>query len=245
MKPGRCANIPGHEQTKKESTVDNYKTCTGCKQEKPNSEFSPSKLGKLGTRSRCKQCCVKQSKNYRAANHQKVLDSLAAYRRNNPEKVKSLNQKFRKENPNYAKDYYKNYRESELLRSKMRYWKDTSKEAARKKKARQSSPEVFRERNKKYAQSNPEMIRAKAQRRRANIAKNKTFSISKKELLFMYSANCFYCSNKAQTLDHVVPISRGGSHGVGNLVPACNHCNFSKAGRTIMEWRIWKLRLSL
>jgi len=225
--------------------MNDYKTCTDCGQTKNNSAFSPSKLGKLGTRSKCRECCRQQAKDYRSRNREKVLASMRAYREANPEKIKALGAKFRKENPDYGKNYHAKHRETELLRSKRKYWSNTSKESLRKKTARANNPEVFRERSRTYAQNNKEVIRAKSQKRRACIANNKTFSISKKELLLMYSSKCFYCDNSASTLDHVVPISRGGSHGIGNLVPACNHCNFSKAGRTIMEWRIWKLRLGL
>ena len=34
-----------------------------------------------------------------------------------------------------------------------------------------------------------------------------------------------------------IPISRGGSHGVGNLLPACERCNKSKATKLLIEWR--------
>jgi 5-methylcytosine-specific restriction endonuclease McrA len=168
-----------------------------------------------------------------------------AYRQKFPEKTKANNRKFREQNPDYAKDYHREHRAAELLRSKIRYWNNHEKESLRKKKFRQQNPEVMQARNKEYRKNNPEVLRAKAQRRRAKLKQNQTFYISKKQLKSLYSSNCFYCADKAQTLDHVIPISKGGSHGVGNLVPACNHCNFSKAGRTIMEWRLWKLRLGL
>lgn len=43
---------------------------------------------------------------------------------------------------------------------------------------------------------------------------------------------CHYCEKKfpasALTLDHVVPIARGGSSTPGNVVPACKECNLNK-----------------
>lgn len=49
---------------------------------------------------------------------------------------------------------------------------------------------------------------------------------------------CFYCQAKAPlTQDHVVPLSRGGRHSIGNLLPACQSCNSSKCARFIVEWR--------
>lgn len=37
--------------------------------------------------------------------------------------------------------------------------------------------------------------------------------------------------------DHVVPLSRGGTHSVGNLLPACRSCNLSKGKKFLTEWR--------
>lgn len=42
---------------------------------------------------------------------------------------------------------------------------------------------------------------------------------------------CHLCGEPgADTLDHVVPLSRGGSNGVGNLRPAHRGCNSRKGG---------------
>lgn len=48
---------------------------------------------------------------------------------------------------------------------------------------------------------------------------------------------CNYCSAPASTIDHVVPLVRGGNNYEGNLTPCCRPCNGSKAGWTIIEWR--------
>ncbi|MBM4557992.1 hypothetical protein GS466_23695 [Rhodococcus hoagii] len=50
---------------------------------------------------------------------------------------------------------------------------------------------------------------------------------------------CFYCGSSGRmSMDHVVPLFRGGVHSIGNIVPACTACNSSKRTRTIMEWRL-------
>lgn len=51
---------------------------------------------------------------------------------------------------------------------------------------------------------------------------------------------CFYCPGLAETVDHVVPLVRGGTNYEGNLVPACRSCNSSKAARLLIEWRAGK-----
>lgn len=51
---------------------------------------------------------------------------------------------------------------------------------------------------------------------------------------------CRYCG-EANTLlecDHVVPVSRGGSNELENLVTACKPCNRSKGAKLLTEWRV-------
>jgi 5-methylcytosine-specific restriction endonuclease McrA len=50
---------------------------------------------------------------------------------------------------------------------------------------------------------------------------------------------CHYCGRKvgaeALTLDHVVPVARGGTSTKGNVVPACDACNKAKKFLTPAE----------
>jgi len=43
---------------------------------------------------------------------------------------------------------------------------------------------------------------------------------------------CYYCHQKFKpsdlTMDHIVPISRGGKNNKGNVVAACKPCNLKK-----------------
>lgn len=50
---------------------------------------------------------------------------------------------------------------------------------------------------------------------------------------------CQYCGTTCTTLycDHVVPVSKGGTNALENLVAACRPCNSSKGARTPEEWR--------
>jgi 5-methylcytosine-specific restriction endonuclease McrA len=52
---------------------------------------------------------------------------------------------------------------------------------------------------------------------------------------------CAYCGSKADTVDHVVPRSRGGEHSWENCVAACATCNHRKADRMLAELG-WTLR---
>ena len=46
---------------------------------------------------------------------------------------------------------------------------------------------------------------------------------------------CAYCGSKADTVDHVIPRSRGGAHSWENCVAACSACNHRKADRLLTE----------
>src|SRR3712207_671196 len=46
---------------------------------------------------------------------------------------------------------------------------------------------------------------------------------------------CVYCGRRADTIDHVVPRSRGGTHAWDNCVAACRTCNSRKADRLLDE----------
>lgn len=50
---------------------------------------------------------------------------------------------------------------------------------------------------------------------------------------------CAYCLSEEGpfSIDHIWPVSRGGSHELTNMTVACTHCNSSKGSKTLEEWR--------
>ena len=59
---------------------------------------------------------------------------------------------------------------------------------------------------------------------------------------------CYYCNEKVKpselTMDHVVPLSRGGKSTKGNLVPSCKNCNSKKKTLLPLEWVEYMDRLA-
>ena len=51
---------------------------------------------------------------------------------------------------------------------------------------------------------------------------------------------CHYCGRRFSyqqlTMDHLVPLSRGGRSTKDNLVPACKECNTRKKSMLPLEW---------
>ena len=76
------------------------------------------------------------------------------------------------------------------------------------------------------------------QRIRNKVIQGGTYLILEKELRRIYNSPCFQCgSNTDQSLDHIIPISRGGSHSIGNVMTLCLPCNKSKRAKLLVEWR--------
>jgi 5-methylcytosine-specific restriction endonuclease McrA len=64
-------------------------------------------------------------------------------------------------------------------------------------------------------------------------------AVSRQNVLNRDGYECQYCgkalTSTSGTVDHVVPVSRGGGHVWKNVVAACAKCNNRKADRTLAE----------
>ncbi|OHD64864.1 MAG: HNH endonuclease [Spirochaetes bacterium RBG_13_51_14] len=60
---------------------------------------------------------------------------------------------------------------------------------------------------------------------------------------------CYYCGRKFQpgelTMDHKIPLGRGGSSDKINIVPACKECNNKKKYQLPTEWDEYMQNLKL
>ncbi len=58
---------------------------------------------------------------------------------------------------------------------------------------------------------------------------------------------CYYCGREVPpqdlTMDHIVPIIRGGKSTKNNIVPACKECNNKKKHSLPIEWDEYLKRL--
>ncbi len=64
---------------------------------------------------------------------------------------------------------------------------------------------------------------------------SRTPAWSKRGVLTRDGRACGYCERRADTIDHVLPVSRGGRNSWENTVAACSPCNQRKANRTPAE----------
>lgn len=70
------------------------------------------------------------------------------------------------------------------------------------------------------------------------VERSREIAISRRGVLARDGHRCQYCGARAETLDHVVPRSRGGAHTWENVVAACRRCNVHKADRLLDETRL-------
>lgn len=91
--------------------------------------------------------------------------------------------------------------------------------------------------------SHPDRVKVQAQVGRAKRTEIRSGTdvrdVTVRELTRIRSAPCLACgATDRTTVDHLIPLVRGGRHSIGNLIPLCLQCNSSKRQRTWMEWRI-------
>jgi 5-methylcytosine-specific restriction endonuclease McrA len=65
--------------------------------------------------------------------------------------------------------------------------------------------------------------------------------LNRRNLLARDGHRCAYCTDRGDTVDHIVPRSRGGEHVWSNVVAACRRCNGHKGNRLLHELG-WTLR---
>jgi 5-methylcytosine-specific restriction endonuclease McrA len=51
---------------------------------------------------------------------------------------------------------------------------------------------------------------------------------------------CVYCGGPSTGIDHITPLSAGGTHTPDNLAPACRSCNLSKHGKPLLHFLLYR-----
>lgn len=88
--------------------------------------------------------------------------------------------------------------------------------------------------SKRWVQENPEraalISRLKKQRRRAA---GVLTAVEWRQILARYNNRCLACGiDGGLTIDHVIPVSKGGLNTAANVQPLCGSCNSSKSTKT-------------
>ena len=152
-------------------------------------------------------------------------ESCREWREKNREKSRETTRQWKKDNPERSLEHAKKYREKN---------RERACEASRK--WRMENPERAHEMAKKWREENPDRVRELMQfnrelyRARKRCAPGADYTTS--ELVDArwdyYGGQCYLCGGEADSIDHVIPLSKGGTHWPANLRPACMKCNALK-----------------
>ena len=67
--------------------------------------------------------------------------------------------------------------------------------------------------------------------RYVRVPRDRAVAVNRRTVFARDSQRCQYCGAPAESIDHVLPRSRGGQHSWDNVVAACRRCNTRKEDR--------------
>jgi 5-methylcytosine-specific restriction endonuclease McrA len=105
---------------------------------------------------------------------------------------------------------------------------------------REEHPDEVRQRDRRYRQENRPRARQQERDRRARerAAEGEHTTEEWTALCHAYDNRCLRCGDEGPlTVDHIVPLTRGGTHNLANLQPLCARCNVSKGNRHSTDYR--------
>jgi 5-methylcytosine-specific restriction endonuclease McrA len=202
------------------------KTCSKCNEAKGLAEFNRNKRNKDGRESACRVCARARALQWRQANREKIAGYNKKYLQANHEARAEYKRQCRQANPEKMAEYRQANREKRAEYSRQYY---------------QANREARAEYKRQYLQTpeGKEGRRASQQKRRAlKLGAAGKASVADIRARFDYHGNrCYYCGcDGKMTIEHRIPLARGGANWPANIVPACGPCNSSKHTRTEVEF---------
>lgn len=190
------------------------KVCSKCGEAKPLAAFCKDKTRPDGHFPWCREC--------------KTAIRKAKY----AEAARLSTQRWRAANKDYIRTkarecYYPNRNRAKLAANNRRY--------------QERHPERVLATKRSWCARNPAKSAEYDSRRRAHmlaVEVNDFTAAQWQETLAYFSHACAYClrTDVPLTIEHMTPVSRGGSHTASNIIPACKSCNCSKHARTVLEF---------
>jgi len=222
-----------------------HRVCNVCRGEFPLiSEFWPQSRGKLDYT--CRACAKKRARDWYLANLERARAANRKNREEHPEKVVARRIRYRDENPEKIRsshaDFYRRNREKRIAYSAQWRLDNPEKAAASRKREYENNKELAKQRARDWVQANPERVKLRTARRRA-AQKDAPGHFTEADLVRQFEkqqGRCFYCHEDLQgagTIDHYIPLSKGGTNYPSNIVLACWPCNNRKRAKLPSEFR--------
>lgn len=103
---------------------------------------------------------------------------------------------------------------------------------------------------KRYDAENPENVLERRLRREQAVNKSGgSYTESEiRELRRKLNDQCRFCGvalNGDGDIEHLTPVSRGGSSNINNLTLSCYKCNMEKTNKTLDEYLLWRIERNL
>lgn len=151
----------------------------------------------------------------------------------------------------YDRRYYEKNREKVKARNRDYYHRTREERLKKDREYREKNKERLAEYAKQYVEENREHVNAKNRRwRQANPWKAWFYNWKDRErkrgevyddetlewIKNLDSPPCTYCPATAETMDHIVPRTSGGTNDRDNLTPSCHRCNRRKSSMPVQEF---------
>jgi 5-methylcytosine-specific restriction endonuclease McrA len=194
-----------------------------------------------------------RSKAWSEANPDKVAATRKKYNQENPERVSEIRKASAERNKDRrlacGRAWYAKNSEKKIAYSKEWYEKniDHARAAAnvRSKSRYHANPELMSERAKEYRKKNPDGVAAQKRRYKASKL-GAEGSHTGKDVQAIFDSQRGLCANCKKKLfksgenkfhvDHIAPLSKGGSNWPSNLQCLCPSCNLRKSAKDPLDW---------
>lgn len=201
------------------------KICSMCKKRKPVEQFYKDKRARDGLYSCCKPCHLGKTSRHYQENREYVLERQATYYREHPERKKAAVDKWAKKNPENSKQRSKRYRErhpERITQFNKRYY-EANAEAMR-----QRTIDYHKKhgRNRNWTKHNEGVWRYRARKLDAFVA-----DVVLDDVIQRDEGRCGICGDPVMgplEMDHIIPLSRKGTHEPENVQLAHRLCNRRK-----------------
>lgn len=196
------------------------------------------------------------SKNPKQYTEEQRIKRLEASRRSATKRIAAdpglfsrMSREWREKNPGRSKEYREENKDQKLAHRRATRKKPTPEQKIKAKATYdrwcEDNKEILAEKRRLKRQENPEKYREKERNRRA-LEKNAQGSHTEKDvlnILALQKSKCANCKNKLiyigpqkYHVDHIQPLSRGGSNSKDNLQILCQKCNNRKYSKDPFDW---------
>ncbi len=223
------------------------KRCYACTQSFPAMPeyFSRNKRNKDGLHDACKACDRAKRRAYAATHKEQESQSRKLFREKNEDRLREEQKQFRASHKEQIAAGKRQQQQGEVYKTYQKRYYEEHKEAihVQQRDLYIANREHAIEKQRRYNKTLQGKMVSKAQRQRRKAQKRKAGgSYTSQELREQFQrqkARCYYCKAKLAKVwhaDHVIPLSKGGTNDIGNIVIACQTCNLRKSAKLLHEW---------